>query len=66
MFWREDGGEGHFDVTIKTHSRPVERDERAESRSKIDPGGNAREERGGGGCIRSSSLQHTEDNDAVS
>lgn len=27
-FWRERGGEGHFDVTIKTHSRPVERDER--------------------------------------
>lgn len=43
-FWRERGGEGHFDVTIKTHSRPVERDERAQSRSKIDPGGKAEED----------------------
>lgn len=42
---REQGGEGHFDVTIKTHSRPVERDERERaSRSKIDPGGKAKEE----------------------
>lgn len=40
-FWREQGGKGHFDVTIKTHSRPVEIDER--DRSQIDPGGEAKE-----------------------
>lgn len=44
--WREEGGEGHFDVSIKTCSRPAEEDER--DRSKIDPGGGAEGDKDGG------------------